>query len=258
MSKLLQNGVARTLIRNIPSKLGGEYIVAVPDCYRKAVDRLPAKWELIDYQDDVWDFTPYFTLVCSPLHRFDFSRLPEDLRDVLKEYVAYLIDRPGNFGKGRIRATRRKFGILSSMLKNILKLEPLGIEYAHTAAFIEVATNGSIRTRYERLKLLLDFIQRTSAVGHIYHIDRTAFKDEMRKAAKIEKYLAKRHHENIPRPLFDSIIRSMDKTMRDESVPFNHRITAGMILIQTQLGLRITELCALKTESQGRISPTTP
>lgn len=245
---ILTNGIARTLIRNIPSSLGGQYIVAAPEVFTRVVDKVPEKWQLVDYRQDVWDFTPYFTMVNTPLHRYDFGLLPEALREVVKEYIAYLIDKPGNFGKGRIRATRRKLTMLGSMLTYVNKIEPLGIEYARTADFLKAADRGSIKTKYERLKLLMNFIQTSSALGRTYHVDRDAIKDELTNAAGIDKFLVKKHHQNIPRELFDGIIRSMDKTMRNETLPFNDRITAGMVLIQTQLGLRVSELCALKKD----------
>lgn len=57
-----------------------------------------------------------------------------------------------------------------------------------------------------------------------------------------------RHHPTIPEEYFEGILKVSDAVMRDERQPFNMRMTAGAVLIESQLGLRISEIPALKTD----------
>lgn len=248
MANVLYSGIARKLILHVPDRLGGMTIEASEESLRKSVDMIPGAWEMVDFRSDVWDFSPYFKMVQTYMHTFRFVNYPEQIRDALKDFIVAMIDRPGEKRRGKIRTIYATVGAVSAIFKKLLQKTGGMIDEITAEDVLELIEGKNAKTASDRLCKFLKFIEITSACGHVWYLDRGSLKERLKTYMDIAKFIQTIHHQDIPEPYFDHIIKRMDAVMRDESLSFNARITAGIILIQSQLGLRIGELCALKTD----------
>lgn len=245
MVTLLNNGIARTLINNIPLNIKGNGITPASDAIAKVVENVPAVRHRVDFNSDVWDFSPYFSLVNSYYHIFNFLNYPEQIRSALKEYAAVRLDRPNSGTKAKVRTVYAILSSLSKTFGDLLK-ETDGIfediRSEHITAYVTAGNKG--RT----LNHVIDFLETVSALGYVHFIDLTELRALQRRCRQQSKFIKTQITGDIPEPLYNEIISNMNRVMRDETKTLNERLAAGMILIESQTGLRHSELCALKKD----------
>lgn len=246
MVTLLNNGLSRTVITNIPVSLGGNGVVPAKDSLSKLVEIVPPVRQRIDFDSDVWDFTPYFALVNSEYHVYRFTNYPEQIRLLLKEYAVVRLDCPNTGRRGKVRTVKAILGIVSRTFRSILEDCGGCFEDIRSEHIVNYYTRKGINVR--SLTYIIDFLEKTAILGHLHYVNLQEIRAMKRQYDRQRKYVKMILTQNIPAALYDNILFNMNRVMRDETMPMNDRLTAGIILMESQMGLRPAELCALKKD----------
>ena len=240
----LVSGVARKLIKDVPEGLGGKGIVVSPDSLMKVIEVLPGTGRKIMFMDDVWDFSPMFKLLSTGNHVLDFRLVPLEMKDAFKEYACILLDR--GF---KVRCVHNKLFDINRALH--LAMMQTGEDDARLLSEIDLfsALDG-IGISYMRqiIGALCDFYRMMSHRGYQHVVDISVFPELLVKVSDMAKYVKHEHYGNIPDVFFDAIIRMYDRVMRDERIPFDDRMAAGVLLVNSQLGLRVSEVSILRKD----------
>lgn len=246
---MLRNGLARQLIDNIPAYMGGTGIFPEKGGHRVVVEIIPVQGHLVDYCNDEWDFKAGFKYQRRSNLKIRFSKANAEFRTHLKDYAAMLLD-----------TYEWKVSTVSSVISMMSSILNHAIEHSMYEMFILIDTDDIIgavehmqahsesrRNAYSHVMRFVEFIRKTQ--GIILPIDLDEIGRRMTILSDIYRSKRQRkHHKRIPDQFFDAIIQTTDKVMRDETQPFNMRMTAGMLLMNTQLGLRCLEILALEKD----------
>ena len=246
---MLRNGLARKLIDNIPAYMGGTGIFPEKGGHRVVVEIIPVQGHLVDYRNDEWDFKVGFKYQRRSNLKIRFNKANAEFRTHLKDYAAMLLD--------TYEWKVSTVGSVISMMSGILNH---AVEHSMYEMFILIDTDDIIgavehmqahsesrRSAYSHIMRFVEFIRKTQ--GIILPIDLDEIGRRMTILSDIYRSKRQRkHHKMIPDQFFDAIIQTTDKVMRDETQPFNMRMTAGMLLMNTQLGLRCLEILALEKD----------
>lgn len=246
---MLRNGLARQLIGNIPAYMGGTGILPEKGGHRTVVELLPVQGHLVDYRNDEWDFRAGFKYQRRSDLKIRFNKANAEFRTHLKDYAAMLLD-----------SYEWKVSTVSSVISMMSGILNYAVEHSMYEMFILIDTDDIIeavehmqahsesrRNAYSHTMRFVEFIKETQ--GIILPIDLDEIGRRMTILSDIYRSKRQRkHHSRIPDSFYDAIIQTTDKVMRDETQPFNMRMTAGMLLMNTQLGLRCLEILALEKD----------
>ena len=242
---LFSSGIARALVKDVPSLLGGEDIVASPDSLTKVIEVMPESGREILFMDDIWDFSEFFKLMSSFKHVLNFKRFPGEVRDAAKEYVLLLMER-GN----KIRTIHSKLNQLCLVLERALKEAGVNdVRLLTSQDYNGITEAYSPVQKVATTDILIDFYSFTSHIGLMHAVNIQDLREQRVKAADLSKYDKYHHHPDIPQAYFNILIKAYDRIMRDGKYSFTERMGAGIILVQSQLGLRTSELCILRTDA---------
>lgn len=239
------SGIARALVKHVPSLLGGEDIVASPDSLLKIVEVLPESGREIVFMDDVWDFSECFKLMSSFLHVLKFNRVPLEVKDAAKEYVLLLMERGI-----KIRTIHGKINQLCLLMERAMEKSGVNdMRLLTSQDYNSISGLYTIAQQVSNTDLLIDFYSFLSHIGHMHAVDIQNLREQRVKAADLRKYDKNLHHPDIPQAYFNILIKAYDSIMRSEKYSFSERMGAGIMLVQSQLGLRISELCILRADA---------
>ena len=232
------NGIAVKFISGIPAERVIPGVVPSVQSMHKILEVIPAR-PVSTFDQDTWDFTACFRNVCSENHILDFRRCIPAARPALKLFALHLIDR----GCMKIRSIHNVIKVLTTLIN--------GATYETDHRDFAVLTAGELLAYIDdddndrrpdttavyiaNVKRFYDFLNKEH-IKNIVDIDELEFR--RRKLAKLGKHWPTRHHPDIPQAFFEIIKRRLDDLMRDEAAPINDRLTAGAILMDTQMGIR--------------------
>lgn len=218
------------------------------NAFKNIISVVPTKDLRISYSDDIWDFNTYFKNQNNKSLKFIFSNYPEEIRDYAKFFVLHCI-----MGKKKISTTNVRIlaasGIISDIIANtthksiyLITTEDIKTEIARRNVSPSTAHN-----HYESIYQFYFFLINN------YKLDLPVDIGEIKQLGIAEKNRAKAAIDetklpNIPEDYFSKILNAAIKVMRDKSETYNSRATACLIIMLTQLGLRIGDLLALTTD----------
>ncbi len=241
----LLTGVARTLVKDIPAKMGGEELAASHEGLMKVIEVLPVSGREILFCDDVWDFSECFKLMVTHQHVLNFKGFPPEIKDAVKEYAVVLLERPN------------KVRTIYSLILNLGRLFRLAmassgaydVRQLSSEDYDFIFKTNTHSYQLSQLDLLLDFYGYLNHSGYYNAMDMQRLREMRVRLCDLLKYDKPGHHGDIPELFYNSLVSTFDRLMRDESVPFNERMTAGIMLVESQLGLRLSELCILRKDA---------
>ena len=245
---MLKNGIATQLIYGIPSPFGDKEVVPSRAEMLRVV-QIPTIEHIINFDSDIWDARKGFTMTKSYLNKVNFSNCHPEAKVLVKGFAAQELD------------DGKKFSTLHGIIPILIRTINAAIEKNGGGHFLFISTQDVLdgmnkifkNSDYDKLAafpLVRRFLAfSASTVGIRLNVDekelkwaQTAFYNE------IKDYRSHKPIPDIPDEYFDIIINRCDEVMRDETLPLNDRLIAGIILIDSQLGLRISEVVALEVD----------
>ena len=219
------------------------------DGYKTLVELMPVQGHLVDYRSDEWDFKEGFKYQRRSNLKIRFDRADEEFRIHLKDYAVMLLDSY----EWKVSTVSSVIAMMSSILNHAVNDSAYGMfilldtEDIISSVEAVISHSGSRRSAYSHIMRFIEFIRSSHSI--FLPVDLDVISKRMTILSDI--YRSRRqhnHHKRIPDAFYDSILQTADRVMRDDSQPFNMRMTAGIVLMNTQLGLRCLEILALEKD----------
>lgn len=247
----------------IPEGYMGEYITNIPwdkfpafafsndtngylKAFRNVVEVIPIGNRKILFDDDVWDFSPYFNRTHKNGHVLNFDSFPIEIRDYLKFYVLY-----STSNNNKITTTHTRLNSLKNVLNRIThNSHHIVISAISEQQIIEEVNNKDItaQTKYNYYYAAFSFF---SFLKNNYHLDIALDLEKLKKIMDKESIIRKKQQDNnklsnIPEPYFQHIRNMAINIMRDNESSYNDRVTSALLVILTDTGLRVGDLTTLE------------
>lgn len=252
---MVQSNLAYEFVDDIPwdenpafafSDDAEEYLRA----FREVVDVIPVGGGKISFSNEVWDFNPYFDGINDDSLKVQFIGLPQPLADYCKFFVLYSI-----MGKKKISTANVRLSSFRSVYGKIVSTTSHdSIRLITTEDIINEVNQRNISAGgqhdiYESVYQVYAFLK-----GN-YKLDLPVDLEKLKNAGINAKVAAKKDESklpNIPEEYFLAIISTAVRVMRDVTQSYNYRAFACMLVMLSQLGLRLGDLLALRTDQLHR------
>lgn len=213
--------------------------------FKSVVDRLPLSGQKISFGSDVWDFIPYFDGVNHPSYKIIFADTPDEIKDYCKFFVLY-----GIMGKRKISTMNRRYSDSKCILNSIIN------STSHKSIFVITTEDiiddilsrnisaGRKHAYFESVYQLYYFLINN------YKLNLPVEIEEFKRNGAEKKKISKSEDNklpNIPDEYFNAILTMFIRVMRNKNESYNARATSCVCVMLTQLGLRIGDLLALRT-----------
>lgn len=247
---MIEANLAHDYIGEIPwSKYPAFAFSNTSEAYLKAfqsvVDRIPIAGQKISFGSDVWDFNPYFEGINNASHKILFEDTPDEIRDFCKFFVLH-----GIMGKRKISTINVRYSNSMYVLKRIIESSARKSIYVITTEDLIndiVSRDISSGAKHAYLESLYQFYY---FLINNYKLEIPVDIDLLKQKGIEQKKISKSEDNklpNIPNEYFDDILEMLVRVMRNIDEPYNSRATACLLVMLTQLGLRIGDLLALRT-----------
>lgn len=217
------------------------------EAFKNVLQITPDSEKKISFSDYFWDFRPYFEDINSDTYLIRFKNADDDYVDYLKFYTVYAIGR------------KKKISTLDRQIQDIITIISSIKKSTNHKTFSLITTDdivdeiegrdvgsGRYYLMYSSMYQVYNFIQKNYADDFPVNIDVLSEKAlHYKKESKSEN----NRIPNIPEEYYNLIIKKADEVLNDETQPLNSRMTAGLIIIATQTGLRRQDLVGLKTDA---------
>ncbi len=244
---MFDNGVIRNLVTGIPTLPWEVPALASEKASIRFVDCIPEK--KCDYSEDRMDFSDYFKYERGGACILDWTKFDEDARMYVKCFTLDNLDE-GN----KISTEKAKINILRKIISKSKEMREshsfTGIVTDDVIAAIEHfwPQNYSMQKyAYTVVIEFFDFLNDKTTLSHAINIPRLE-KNRLFLSDILSGYDGETGAPMITDEHLNAIIDGLDNLMRDTTVNVNHRMTAGICLLNTQLGLRNSEIPALKID----------
>lgn len=244
---MFENGIIQHLVADIPVELNGDRRCNGSQ-WKKVVQRIPE--HLCSFCDDVLDFRDYNEFHKSHSQTIVLTRIPKDVRYTVKCWICNCID----FGKKPSTMYSR-----CGMLRRILvKAEELStchiITDVSTKNILDAidsiwpTASATKKDAFSTVLSFLDFVEHETDLPLCIN---------WKEIDKHRQFIAdiltgydggREHFPVIDDNLFQGMMDGFNDIMRNEDAELNDRITAGIMLLDTQLGLRASEIVALEKD----------
>lgn len=206
---------------------------------------------LINFEDDVWDFSPYRQDIEKCGLRINLSKANPCYRSFLKFFlIQRLSERLGI--RSIIRTAKNVIQVMEAVIaeKRIKSVSLISDE--DILSFV-LRKNISPNTQFNLIYITALFLEFTNCnfkipilidYGRLYKIA----KDINRESYGDNKT------PTIPDEFFEIIKTACIRALHDDSLPLNTRMTAGIILIESQTGIRNEDLMNIKATDVKEIS----
>ena len=238
------NGVARALVSEVPEYYEGHNIRPSLSALKKVVqvvpkpDALPAR-----FGEDRWDFSSCFTIVREHRNIINFEKAPAEAKVFVKLFALDKLEKGLN-----VRTVSQDIHELLNILNEAIEASMLKrFAYLDNPDFYAVIEPKEVisYTKCSLYSIVMAFY-RSLDFRHIpNYIDQDALIMRRNNLLQRAKYEEVAHAPNIPDDYFDVLITTFDHVMRDNTAPLHLRLTAGIMLMDSQLGLRTSEVLAL-------------
>lgn len=250
--RMLGQSVTEEYITNIPWNLNPGFCFAdteeaYEEAFKSVIEFVPNTNERIRYDEDIWDFRPFFKDINSDSYVMRFSSANSDYVDYLKFFVIYGISR-----KSKISTVERRIGDFIQVINEVKNrtnhksFSLITTEDISNVIEDKDITNSRKSSLYVCSHLIYEFIIKN------YNLDIPIDIETLKEGAS--KYHKKARTEddklpNIPEDFYTIIRNKAYEILNDEAASFNTRMTAGMIIIATQTGLRRQDLLGIKKDA---------
>ena len=247
----------------IPSNLAYDYVKDIPweqnpafafsddaeayiSAFQSVVKKLPEEKDRISFSDDIWDFNPYFEDSNTKSHRFCFDIAPPEIRDYLKFFVLHKA-----MGKTKLSTAYVRMTNAVSIINHVItdtSHNSLGLITTEDLCHEIQRRNTSPSTAHNNYEAVYQFFY---FLINNYRLDLPVDVEELKRLGVAAKESSKEEDTklpDIPEEYFNAILEKAVSLMRDPSRPYNERATAGIIVMLSQLGLRIGDLMSLTTD----------
>lgn len=244
---MLERGIIRRVVDNIPYVDSACTYVAKGDEYVRVFDHLPAV--KIDFEDDTWDFSDCFTYGGYTNAKIYFSEIPEGVRLEIKLFALERLD-----GDRRVKTVQSYVDDLGRILRRAM-------EDGDTPTLRSLRSRdiiNAVEKRYPddpesqkrllaRLNLFLTFVSVQLDVMLTLNLAEIRIRHIQLKDMLFGYHRVKHSTEISPEKM-DEIVTGLDGAMRNTHLRIGTRMAAGIILLQTQTGLRTEEMTALEVD----------
>ena len=86
------------------------------EAFADVLEKIPGKGNRISFEQDTWDFNPYFYAVNSDSLRFPFAFCPEEIRNYAKFFVLHCI-----MDRRKISTVNSRYWAAVSVLRSIME-----------------------------------------------------------------------------------------------------------------------------------------
>ena len=223
------------------------------EAFRAVVDKVPTRDMKISFNDNIWDFNPYYDGINSSTYTLNFIGFPDSIRDYIKFYALHSI-----MVRRKISTIKTRITAFKSIIARLMSSPDSTISLLTTDDFCNYIDNKDVSTSlkhnmYVASFMILSFIKNNYRLPLLINIS------TLKKRAAKERKLNNAEDNklpDIPDEYFNAILSAAVKVMRDNKAEYNRRATACEIVMLSQLGLRIGDLTALR--SKDRIKKTIP
>ena len=207
------------------------------------------------YSDDIWDFSPYKkTNVPDTKMKIKFNGTPDGYIDDLKAYAIIEIAR-GNKKIQSISEAVKRIRLFSQVLSNhgYFSFETVSLQ-----GFQELLSSrfdNSITAFYAQKAAWFDFVEICSTFVWNHSVDSDIL-SWLSENNNTKRALVKEKHKlpDIPKEYFDELLDSALKVCNsDNEEDISYHGIANLLIILSQTGLRIGEVCALKKDCLSNI-----
>ena len=249
---MIDGNLALDYIRDIP--WGDHPCLSFVDdeqAYRRVlaelVDYVPANDGKIGFADDVWDFNPYYKGINSGSYKISFRGLKDPMRGYCKFFALHRL----MHGRAKVSTVSAEVSVFTRLYGKVAAQSGHDSPSLVTTWDIQRAVETDKRSigwsyvQYANAAKVLGFIEGNygiSIAADVGELNRRAIKASRTRDALAEKSKT----PNIPEGLFNAILSACVATMRDEGGRFNDRVTASMVVILSQLGLRPQDLLGIR------------
>ena len=246
----------------LPAGYMGEYVSNIPweknpafafsndadgylKAFRNVIEMIPEGDMKIRFEDDLWDFRPYFKRNNSTSYVLHFEKYPAEIKDYAKFFVLFLIA-----GNSKISTANVRLQNCLSVINMVLEETGQTTIFTITSEQVIDAIDGEPRSAQTKYNLLFSVCRFFSFLENNYHmktaLDMDIIKSKTQKEKRIRDNMrAENKLPNIPEEYFQDIRNMAIRIMRDDAAEYNSRATAALLVILTDTGLRIGDLLAL-------------
>lgn len=222
--------------------------------FRSVIQFVPNADNHINFADDVWDFRPLFENINCDYYVLRFGLADKTYKDFLKFFVLYKITK-----RTKLSTIGSEVGYFIQIINGIKKNTNHDIFSLITSDdisnFIENKniSSSSKSTLYESAFMVYDFIIKN--YGYEYPVNLKLLKER----ANFHRKNSKQNHNkipDIPKDYYNDIVNKAIEILNDDTAQFNMRMTAGLIILASQSGLRTQDLLGIKvTDLKETILP---
>ena len=222
--------------------------------FESVVDFIPVKDGLVDFNDDVWDFNPYFDGINDNSLKPVFTGLEQPVLDYCKFFVLHKI----MSGK-KISAANLRMATFKSVYLHIR-------DSSYTASIYTITTSDIIAEIKKRNTQPVSEHNLFESVYEVYEfiihnyradlpVDTEVLKQYGIKSKRISKLIeAERKLPDIPKEYYNAILGKAVEVMRNPKAKYSDRSFACSLVMLTQLGMRLGDLLAIKTDQMKTIT----
>lgn len=218
----------------------------------KEIRYIPFSESILDYEDDLWDFSEY-TLIKGNYSIFHFLPLPDYYKNELKDFILILI------------------------LKDTCKISTLSLYLYIIRKFLVFISERGIKsvsdiciydiTEYLESRQItqLSLMKEKNVIGQflqLYDLEHSTniYSFEISEILKrletklFNAIIKKNRRKPINDEYFDNLIKALIRQMDDVNNSIQTRVLSAMLIIDSQTGLRASELSLLEVDSVESIN----
>lgn len=220
------------------------------EAFKNVIEFVPQVENRIKFEDDTWDFRQLYADINSDTYIIRFNQAGNDYKEHLKFFAIYGISRKSKIST--IDARICDFIYLINEIKSRTNHDTLSlITTDDIISFIESKNVSNSRkcALYICAHMIYDFIIKNYNLN--YPVDINILKKNSGKYRKKSKEYDNKL-PNIPEKYYVAIINKAIEILNDELVCLNTRMTAGMIILASQTGLRVQDLLGIKVDDLSK------
>ena len=212
--------------------------------FAAVVDKIPLRDSKIKFNDDIWNFNPYFEGINDDSLKINFTKLESPVLEYCKFFVLY-----GIMGKKKISTVNlRMSGFKSVYLHIVEQTNHKSLSLITTDDIIDEIKNRNSSSTGEH-NLYESIYQVYLFIINNYQLNLPVDLKKMKLLTIAAKSLSRRTAEklpNIPEAYYQAINSKALEVMRNSKEEYNTRATACTIVMIAHLGLRLGDLLALR------------
>ena len=213
------------------------------EAFKSVLEYVPNSDNKITYSENVWDFNDYYKDINSKDYIIYFNKASEDYSDYLKMFVIYKITQ-----KSKVSTIKTRIFCFISIISAIKNEQNKPFSLITTDDIKnEIESRNIISSTkhnlYVAAYLIYEFIIKN------YELSLPVDINELQKKSAEDRAITKKESTkipNIPEDYYSIILTKAIETLDNEKASYNRRMTAGLIIIETQTGLRTQDLLGLK------------